>query len=108
MKAYLLSTVVAFAAFPLLADDSTARKAGRAYGEFSRGVGEAIMAPMADSMPRHVIENVEPQPKDVCMKESNGVIDKKFMRCRNGAQLTWYVRSDGSRELVREKPLPVH
>lgn len=88
------------------ADDSAARQAGRAYGEFSRGVGEAIVAPMAESLPRNVIENVNPRPKAECLQESGGVLNKQYMRCRNGAQLTWRIRSNGERELIREQPLP--
>ena len=88
------------------AEDSTARQAGRAYGEFSRGISEAIVAPMADSLPRNVIENINPRPKAECLQESGGVVNKQYMRCRNGAQLTWRVRSNGERELVREQPLP--
>lgn len=88
------------------AEDSTARQAVRAYGEFSRGISEAIVAPMAESLPRNVIENVNPRPKAECLQESGGVVNKQYMRCRNGAQLTWRVRSNGERELVREQPLP--
>lgn len=104
MKRLVLTSAISAICLPAFADDSLAQKAGKAVGQF----GQSIGAQMQYAIPRNVIENIEPRDKSACMEESGGVINKAYVRCRNGAQMTWRVYPDGRRELIAEKPLPAN
>lgn len=100
----------AIAVLPLCAfADSASRQAGRAVGQFGAGVGEAVTEGMLDSLnamqPQWI--TVVPRSKQDCLKESGGVVNSLFMRCRNGYQE--YVRFDrnGNKIVLGERAIPM-
>ena len=100
-------SVVSQSAVPVFAQGA-ARDAGRAVGEFGAGdgevVGEGVMRGATGSQPQWI--TVKPRSKDECRVESGGVVDPTFMRCRNGYQEYVQVGRDGTRKVLRERPIP--
>lgn len=88
------------------AEESSAYKAGRVVGDAVQGYLAPAFEGVTGAPLRTYIENVEPRDKDTCLKESGGTINKAYMRCRNGAQITWREWRDGRKEMIAEKPLP--
>lgn len=84
------------------ADADVIRGAGRAAGQFGAGVADTIR----DNQPRW--ETVPARPQADCLKESNGVLDNAFMRCRNGRQEYVQYNSKSERMVLRERPIPIN
>lgn len=51
-------------------------------------------------------ETIQPRSKEECLRESGGVLDNRFVRCRNGRQELVRYSQDGRREVVQERPIP--
>ena len=89
--------------------ESVAHGAGKAVGEFGAGVGEAVAngvsKGLASMQPQWI--TIAPRSKDECLAESGGVLNKMYMRCRDGRQE--YVRYDanGNKIVLNERPIPM-
>lgn len=88
---------------------SAAREAGRTAGDFGVGVGEAVGAGVARSF-----ENLQPQwitinprSKEECLKESSGVVNPVYVRCRNGHQEFVQYDAAGNKKVLSERPIPM-
>jgi len=88
--------------------DSVARSAGRAVGEFGVGMGEAVAGGVARGLASMQPEwiTIAPRSKEECLAESGGVLNRMYMRCRDGRQE--YVRFDanGNKRVLNERPIP--
>lgn len=84
------------------AQSDVARGVGRVAGQFGLGVTDAIR----DTQPHW--ETVPAKSKEECLKESNGVLDNSFVRCRNGRQEYVQYSSRNERMVLRERPIPVN
>lgn len=94
--ACLMFSSVAFA------QSDVARSVGRVAGQFGVGVTDTIR----DSQPQW--ETIRAKSKDECLKESGGVLDNAFVRCRNGRQEYVQYNSKNERMVLRERPIPVN
>lgn len=86
----------------LSASADVAREAGRMAGRFGTGVTDSIR----DRQPSW--ETVPARSKDDCLKDSGGVLNNAFVRCRNGRQEYVQYNSRGERMVLRERPIPMH
>jgi hypothetical protein len=88
--------------------ESLAHVAGSSVGEFSAGIGNVVAANMAknilDNQPQWI--TIQPKSKTTCIKESQGVLDRLYMRCRNGYQEYTRVNSQGQKTVLSERPIP--
>lgn len=84
------------------ANADVVRGAGRVAGSFGVGVTDAIR----DTQPSW--ETIAAKSKDECLKDSGGVLDNAFVRCRNGRQEYVQYNSKGERMVLRERPIPMH
>ena len=94
--ACLMFSSVAFA------QSDVALSVGRVAGQFGVGVTDTIR----DSQPQW--ETIRAKSKDECLKESGGVLDNAFVRCRNGRQEYVQYNSKNERMVLRERPIPVN
>lgn len=94
--ACLMFTSVAYA------QSEVARSVGRVAGQFGVGVADSIR----DTQPQW--ETIPAKPKDECLKESKGVLDNAFVRCRNGRQEYVQYSSKNERMVLRERPIPMN
>jgi len=76
------------------------QEAGREVGRFGKGVAESILS-LQPSW-----ETIQPKSKEECLRESGGVLDNRFMRCRNGRQEWVRYDPDGRRKVLNERPIP--
>ncbi len=53
-------------------------------------------------------ETVPPREVAECMKETKGVINAQFVRCRNGRQELVNYTVSGKREVLSERAIPNH
>tara|TARA_B100002049_G_scaffold224174_1_gene195290 strand:- start:741 stop:1007 length:267 start_codon:yes stop_codon:yes gene_type:complete len=77
-----LATMALLAGTATAAQADPANALGRAFGNFGAGVGQAAVAPLQNSQPQWI--TIAPRSKEACFKESNGVINSTFVRCRRG------------------------
>jgi ABC-type transport system involved in cytochrome bd biosynthesis fused ATPase/permease subunit len=88
--------------------ESISYQAGKAVGSFAAGVGaassEQVMRSVQNLQPEWI--TIQPKTKQVCLKESQGELNKIYMRCRNGWQE--YVRFDeqGRKVVLSERAIP--
>ena len=78
------------------------RSVGRVAGQFGIGVTDSIR----DTQPQW--ETIRAKSKEECLKESGGVLDNSFVRCRNGRQEYVQYNSKNDRMVLRERPIPVN
>lgn len=76
------------------------RYAGREAGQFGKGVVETIQTLQPEW------ETIQPRGKEECLRESGGVLDNRYMRCRNGRQEWVRYDVDGRRKVLQERAIP--
>lgn len=79
------------------------RNIGRAAGQFGAGVAESV----TDSTRVEWI-TIEPRSREECIAASNGVLDRMYMRCRNGRQEMVRFDAKGRKVVISERPIPTH
>lgn len=84
------------------AQSDVARSVGRVAGQFGLGVTDSIR----DTQPQW--ETIHAKSKNECLKESGGVLDNAFVRCRNGRQEYVQYNSKNERMVLRERPIPIN
>jgi hypothetical protein len=100
-------TSTAIAGSPI---NEASRGAGQALGNFGAGVGDAIGDSMQESIKRNTPHwiTIAPRTKEDCFKETGGIVNKTFMRCRNGYQQSVYTLSTGEIRVLQERPIPAN
>ena len=84
------------------AQSDVVRGAGRLAGQFGVGITDTIR----DNQPHW--ETIPAKSKAECLKESNGVLNNQFVRCRNGRQEYVQYNSKNERMVLRERPIPMN
>jgi hypothetical protein len=88
--------------------ESLAHIAGSSVGAFGAGIGDVVGANMAknilDNQPQWI--TVQPKSRAICIKESQGVLNRLYMRCRNGYQEYSRINSQGQKTVLSERPIP--
>lgn len=79
---------------------SISQEVGKEVGRFGKGVAQSVM----DLQPHW--ETIEPRSKEECLSDSGGVLDNRFMRCRNGRQEWVRYDTEGRRKVLRVRPIP--
>lgn len=79
---------------------SISQELGKEAGRFGKGVAQSIM----DLQPHW--ETIEPRSKEECLKESGGVLDNRFVRCRNGRQEWVRYDTEGRRKVLQVRAIP--
>lgn len=51
-------------------------------------------------------ETIQPRSKEDCIRESGGVLNNAFVRCRNGRQESVTYDRAGRRKIHQERPIP--
>ncbi|HEY0915917.1 MAG TPA: hypothetical protein VGE22_13680 [Solimonas sp.] len=97
-----LLPVLMLSLLPSIATAQIANEAGRIFGEFGRGAGEAATEGLQASW-----ETIPPKSKEACLAESGGIVNPAFVRCRNGRQEQVRYTSSGERRVMRERPIPM-
>lgn len=83
-----------------VAAESTVYQLGRQVGIFGKGLVHESLSLEPEW------ETVEPRSREACLAESGGVLDVRYMRCRNGRQEWVRYDPDGRRRVLRERPIP--
>lgn len=86
------------------------KKALEAFGEViqstSKGIQQNVITPLIPEIYTEWV-TIKPRDREACKKESNGVLDDTYRRCRNGRQELIRV-SNGRRSVISERPIPTH
>lgn len=76
------------------------RELGREIGQIGKGAAETILTLQPEW------ETVQPRGREECLRESGGVLDNRYMRCRNGRQEWVRYDADGRRKVLQERAIP--
>lgn len=98
MRSLYVFTLVLFAS--AASAQSVSQDVGKEVCRFGKGVAQSIM----DLQPHW--ETIEPRSKEECLKESGGVLDKRFVRCRNGRQEWVRYDTEGRRKVLQVRAIP--
>lgn len=98
MRSLYLFSLLLFA--PVVGAQSISQEVGKEVGRFGKGVAQSIM----DLQPHW--ETIEPRSKEECLKESGGVLDNRFVRCRNGRQEWVRYDTEGRRKVLQVRAIP--
>lgn len=79
---------------------SISHELGKEAGRFGKGVAQSVI----DLQPHW--ETIEPRSKEECLKESGGVLDNRFVRCRNGRQEWVRYDTEGRRKVLQVRAIP--
>lgn len=83
--------------------ESIPNQAGYYAGQFGAGVSRSVLDAMYENRPTWV--DVKPRSKAECMKESEGMVNPIYMKCRNGYQAYIVRLSSGEFRVLDERPL---